>query len=621
MAESYLGSEVSIVERVRKELIDANERFAEFDEAIEFDLTFCGDMEHYDSDSGSTDRTLYRIKPKDPGIFRVWRYKTALVLKRFPVVVETRPPRKMPPDPSALAASKMAKHAIEDVLSEPIRGYDRVRRQVVGGALMARAWGAKLDFDPKLGLLFDDVDPRRIRWAPGFKDPHHPLNPWVDITVRMTVDRVKSMKAAGWKVPADLTGDRDDLRLGMTIRNDQPLSATTSAPSERDGSSDLVTISFRWYRFEKAYKVNLKAGERTLECVGCGKKSPSEAEAGVPEFPPALLGGCDQCGGDMVRVDSLETDKRLVISAPFSGHTEPFVDDRWPFDYPTFPILWYMAYPLPHRAIGQSDTSILRTVAISSNAMVRLAYETMLKSKPYFFARGEMQNAWGGVFTFQPEDGDIIYGKDDFARLDIMQGSGVNQSLFALLDRLQAAFRTNEGTSEVAMTPQQLKDAKVGALEIASETGNVVTDDHGALLYEAETCLFMCVAQALRELPSKPVRVQMPDGSWSYQRIGGAEMPDVDVKVGAGAKLDMLDADELAGFAQLAQMPPPMRRVYAQLAHIDPEVLSMLDEAEQEMQQMMQPSMPGMGGPPPQAGPPGGGMPPPDMAAMGQGVV
>lgn len=593
---------------------DANQRFAEFDRAVEFDLSFGLDSQHYENEPDQAERRASRIRPRDPGVYRVWAYSTRSTLKRSPLRIEARPGT---PDVTDEQAER-ARRRVEGIFTDWRRNYSDSRRRMVGGAIGARVGAIELCYDPAVGLFFDYRQSKSYRWAEGFLHPHHPMNPWAADITRMPLWKVKSMK--GWRVPANLQGDPGYRR--ETAGSSEYL-GPQAQPAESEGSAEsfVTVVKFR-ARFQREVPTRRKAkptmelepGMRHMACEWCGWTSPPQAEV-LEEMPP--VAPCPACGELAERVDHVPNEqdgvkykngKRLIICAPFSNAPEPFYDDDWEFDYPTFPIAWMVGAPVPHKAIGQSVSSVLKTPLSAKNALIRISYETLIRSMPYWVIPPDgVHNVYGLDFAFQPEDGNIMVSEHPPSMIEVKQGQGVNQSIFALMDRLDSVFRTNEDTNQVAMTPTQLSEVKVGALEQHSESGNISVDDYGVLLYEAETPIVACVAAALREIPSEEVGYADPmTGEYRFERTGGPTMAPLEIVVAAGHGLDDLDSDEMAAYMTLLQMPPEARAGFAALKHIDPSVLQKLP---------VMPPAPGSGAPvnapgaAPAPGPPMNGVP------------
>lgn len=593
-----LETEDDIVSRVRDLYVDARKRFDELHREIAERVSFGIDMEHYVSDVSAEERQLNLIRPKDPGMFRVWAYLVALFMQRFPVHVEVIPEERGPMQPEL----EQAKRALEDWVNDDGVDYDLVRERVVGGGLCGGAWAAELQYSENTGLVVVDADPRNYFWAEGYKHPQDRRNPWTMRRARVPVAEVRAM--FGSRVPLWLKGDD-----GFSPNDEPGIGAQSAQDGEGDGG--LVTLVFFRSRYEEPKKRSGRPSERMVQedmrymsCASCEYRTPPQGEMMVA-YPALAPGACPHCGADMSRVDWVDGEKyaegkRLVICAPFSGMTEPFYDDDWEFDYPTFPLLWWSVHNVPHKSIGPSRTSVLKTPTLVSNAMLLIAYQTMLRSRPYY-ARPDLgvQNYLGEEFGFGELDGDVMYYSRDYVKnpVEVVQGLPMNPQTFALLDRAQMMFKTNEGTSEVAMTSNELSNVKVGALEQQQQSGNVVIDRQGARFYVEESRLLSCVAAALREMRARDVRYRQPTGEWGFQLIGGETMPKVSVKVGSGYSLEKLDEQDVKVYMMLKSLSPEDRRNVAALNHADPSIVAMIEKAESEAARRMA-TMPGavMGG-------------------------
>lgn len=568
---------------VRGEVVRAQARNRDLYEAIDYDLRFTLSLEHYLDDNDSTEQALARVKPRDPGVFRIHRHKTAMVLKRFPVRVETRPAASGA-DPAAV---EQVRRKIEAELFNPQKGYARERRAMVSGALAARAWSMWLDYDPRVGLIHSATHMRNTLWSEGFRHPHQQLNPWMIRLQRVPIDVLRGVK--DWDVSPDLACD-DGTPDASGSNPDGPMSPGRGMQTREDDTNQrgLVTVAHLWQRYldvkpGKENRVPLEEDMRYMACPRCGARTPPQAEA-MQEFPDILPGGCPDCGADMVRIDVEPVEsgegRRYACVAPFGGVDKPLYEkEAWPFNYPTFPCQVLVAYPPPDEAVGLSDSNVLKTLTVAKNAMTRLAYETMLRSKPHTVFSGQVETVFGEAWGEDGEDYDIMVEANP-GGVRIVEGQGVNQSVFALRQQLDGDIFKNESTSEIPMTPGQVSDTKVGTIEQVTETGNIVTDDHGTLLYEAETPYFACIAAALRDMPSSETRYRAENGDWAFERSGGPSAPEVEVVVAAGSNLDKLDNDEIQAYMLLKQMDPFDREAFAQLKHIDQSVLFLMQKAD-----------------------------------------
>lgn len=606
MNESERKQPGEAVRRVRELIDEAQDRLRSDHEQIGERLSLGLDFEHYRTKD--TSQAPDRIMPRDPAIFDIWRYKSALVLKRFPISVRCRPVDDEAGDYSNEAADEV-KDALEDWLGNNRNRYKQTRRRYVGGAVAGGAWGARLDYDPeRRTAVVRPVDGRNILLPDGILDPHDPDCEWCIIIERTPTERVrrqgrwegadKAMPDSGYEVPGST--DNAYLKPGQVDLSNTGPDQSIIHPSAQ------TTIAYCYYR--NSYKRKRKKGEgevpegeQRLFCLECGFTSPPQREMLEP-LPLASL--CPHCGGlaelsiNPITEQAAYPDGRLVICAPLdNSQTEPYYDDKWPVPWPTYPVLWLTPYTFPHRVIPQSDVSVHKTGVLASNALVRLTYNQALKSRPLMAAPalGTFLNARGGNWTGKFEDGDILFASKAGPPppISFYQGSQPNNSVFALYDRLQGRMRESQGTSQISVDPQQSKDIPVGTVKTLTETGNVPLDDLGQLVYDAESPFFECIAETLRfaYVPARRIRYQMDDGRDGFKTVSGLRMPKVHVEVSAGANLDLVDVEKLNAYRALigvpegAPIPPAYRKGLARFLRVPHEVIRQIEQDEQEAQE------------------------------------
>ena len=452
------------------------------------------------------------------------------------------------------------------------------------------------------------LDSRNLILPDGIYDPHDPECEWAIVLDRVPTERV--MRQTRWKgaskaVPDNgydhpTNGDAGRLQPGQVDLTAGAGDASLVHPSAR------TTVAYCYYR--ESYKRKGKKldgrvppGEERMVCLSCGWTSPPQSANPAVMLPMAdACPSCAELTDQPITTEPAFPDGRLVICAPLNDQlSDAFYDNGWPVQWPTFPVMWWTPYSYPHRLIPQSDVSIHKTGVLAANAIVRLTYEQALKSRPLLkIPRVGITNAKGKPYAFRPEDGDVLFDdmKGPPGNVQLIQGQPLNTSLFALYDRLQGRFRESQGTSQLAMNPEQSRDIAASSLRIQTETGNVPLDDHGASLYEAETPLMDCLAETLRMayVPARQIRVPGFDGHDSFKAVSGLTMPRVQVQVSAGPSLDSVDIEKLDAYRALvgipegAPTPPAYRRGMMRLAKIDPDVIRQIeqDEAEAQEQQM-----------------------------------
>lgn len=562
------------------------------------ELDFVVDLDQWDDDTGN-EKSIDRIQPRDQSIWHVVVYKRGVALKRAPIHISVDPIDDTSSEDAE--GAEYMKHALEfDLIRDRTRNFKSVRRTYVGGALMARAWSAAVDYDPEeKRLRYRSVDPRSLTFTPSYLTPHDPDCPVLQETFRMPISVAKRK---GWRETEKLKPD-DGVAVGERASNPAQIpgtvsfsSKTTTADVKQQPGHELFTGLKTWYRHRppgsgghKTVERQLKQGERFFQCTSCKEQSPPE---GQTLYPDEVVQGCPECGGDLKLVthvtEESKDDRLLRITAPFCGAV--LYEGPWPVpDIPSFPYLWLVAYDVPHKAIGPSDVSQNWTVALAKNATLRLIWEQAVRSKPYYMVPAEGLRDYRGLpFDFTDENGDVIYNYSEGggARSEILQAAPVSASLFALYDKLEAAYKRYEGTSDVAIAPGESKDIPVGTLEQMIETGNVPIDDFVDLIQDAESMFFTIIAHYLRATltPEQVIRWHEDDGQVRFARLHGSALPVVDVTVSSGPSLDGVQSEKIKAYMTLVQTPPQYRRGLARFMRIDASVIQQIEKDDQEFQ-------------------------------------
>lgn len=595
------------VQRVATLLNDGQERFAQFHRLIGEELRFGHDLEQYVDDRGQ-ERRSQRVQPRDAGIYRVWRYNLGVVLKKFPIHITARPVDDQT-DPELAADMK---DALDWELTNPQKRYKDVRRRYIGHALAARVGTAFIDFYPSYGtygeIFVRPGDPTKTVFADGFLDPHDPLCPWLIDWQRVPVDQARAQFKNN-KIEAD-DGFSDVAGSASSIvtssGNVDVVGNNGVNPSMLEGRKSLCTIVRCHYRFdyEKRKGKNMEAdyrrltpGERYMVCVGlrgqgCGYQSETQANLNM-DLPARSALTCPDCGGNLKRMDAhvrdeeilMYPDGRLVIVTP--SVKDQLHDDKWQVKCRSFPMLWLVSHPAPHKPFGQSECSILWTDTLAKNSLARVAYETARRSRPYFGQpRTGLEDASGEPWEFRDEQGDTFYwtGMSPPNPIQVVQGQGVNDSLFKLYEVLDQRTQRNEGTSDFQLTAEQSKNIPVGTIEQLAETGNVPIDDFGQNVYDAEGLFhgIYCDYIAATYTPARLVRTFGPDGLPRFKRLHGPSLPAVDVVVSAGPNMSQLNRETIQNYELIASMDPTKRRGFARFAKIDPEIIRQIEQDERE---------------------------------------
>lgn len=544
-----------------------------------------------------------RILPKDPGVFRVLRYKASELNDRFPISVRCRPE-----DDSfgsmADAGCQDVQHSLEDWITRPRNFYKYTRRDVIWGGLTAGVWYARVDYEPRTNrALVTSRDPRWIILPKGFRNPHDPRCPWM-----IDIDRVPTriaQKTKNWTGAEKLRPDDGYDLIGQAPDQSNLHPGQVNLLADADGhawsSTDETTIARCYWRESYATKKApdeqrpLGEGLGHLKCQNCGFTSPPEAEMGRELNPLEVCPDCGQTaelqlfhGKDV----SSYPQGRMTIVAPFQPELETLWDNDWPCEWPSFPFFFFGSYTDPTEYLPQSDASVHRTAAMMSNAMQRLTYEQGMQSKAYWrIPRTGLTNSRRQPFTFSPEDGNVMYDESAMGAMQMTHypPSPINTSILSLYDRIQGQFKASDGTSDISLDSTQTRDIPVGTIKALTASGNVPLKEHGEMLYDCESFGFGALAETLRVCAASGMDVRHFDratGKPRFKKVYGAFMPRSEVVVSAGPTLDQTDSENLDTYEKLRATPPPYRRGMARFGKVDQEVLQQLSEDDAEAQRM-----------------------------------
>lgn len=586
---------------------EMREAFSPAHQAISKDLPFGLDLLQYDDDS-QYDRDLHRVKPRSQSIFRLWRFKLGVTLKRAPIHLNCEPVDEVD-DPTA---AEWLKRALEwELFGDRQKNFKHARTVYVGGALAGRCWSARWDFDPNRGkyggINCVPVDPRNITFTPGFLTPHDNECPLFAEMFRMPVRAAQGKR--GWKNTRKLKPDDGPGAFGDGRSNDVDLAGNVrlGGTAGEDGVDDQNNVGGfftgvkLWFRHETVNETlafrEFGPEQRYMKCLSCGEQSPSQAELQVEDLPELAERACPLCSGDMERQDAdirERENKRCLILAPFQDGLELY-DGAWPYKCSTFPYLWLTPYIFPHKPIPQSDVSLNRTVALGQNLVLRETYEQTMLSRPrYLLPRDGLENASGTRFDLSGPDAAMFY-TTDFPPdgVNVIQSLPVNRALFELHSMLKGEFRENEGTPDMSLGPERSRDIAASSLELQIESGNVPVDlfiDH---LYDAESTFLTTLGEIVIDTYSpQKIRYYDPEANvLAWRLLYGSEMPMCDVTVSAGPSLDNVKEENIKAFMTLTQgIPPQYRRAFARFAKLDRSIIDEIEKADQQaaMQQQQQ---------------------------------
>lgn len=503
--------------------------------------------------------------------------------------------------------------------------FNVVKRDVVASAVHGGVGIAKLCAVAGFGAFGSEiypetVDPTKFYMAPGFRDIHHPLCPYVLEVVPMQIEEIRrlgklSNARGGWNVPDDLT---PDVRAGEIRANH----TTTDGPASRQTGNDIVWVSFLWHKRDITAKqvarvVELPPPAQYMICPGCKWQSPPQAG-----LPPEAPGPCPQCGSEdpLRRVDREVLDVaeltyprgRIVIAAINQRWREPFYDGKWPErdmgndrirGLRSFPYWYYTQHTDPRRAVPKSNTHLHSDEQNMIDMLTTLGYWQAVRNRDWIVGKpGSLENAQGLPFEQTLDPREWFMGIKDVtsaAMLRQFQGSGMSAGLEQMIGLVKRSLAESEGTFTL---PQQgLKGIAVGTAKAAERTGDAPVDEAVDILRDSLGPYVGVWADwwSIVTTEAKATRFSREDGRREWLYIEGADIPQMDVILTAQPRLELKNVEQSQEMLRILSIPDPiMRRLAWEGVGLPKERLAEFEDEQQKMQEKQ-----GMPGQPPGAPP------------------
>jgi hypothetical protein len=612
--ERYPGE--TIAQRVRRELADARAHKATTDRFIGEELRFLFDLDQYQNEPARQHRGD-RIRPVDFAMYDDWEYRKGQVVQNAPIFVRASAVERST-DPAAQRRVELAKHRVDYQLRDNrFCNYDDVRERWIGGALAARMWAYRWDFDSRLGAAGEVVprlvDPRMLYWPQGYMTPHDPACPRLHEVFRMPINEARAMP--GWRNTEALRPDKgeailDAIQASGTFTNGDTIYFDSSVRGDDAmlAGDGIATFCMTWYRFEfdrvkPPTHVALTADQRFMQCSSCDMKGPRQYELAdlmnAPDFQLPKKEECPQCGGPMRRIDkevrtpdqiAYEQGKCMVITCLNGSVEEELYDDSWPVpDCFSFPYAILTCQKEPHRAIPESRVSVGWNMTVGRNFTMAKIYEQAHASRATkLFPRRGIEDRNGTALDDMDSLADVLFYTSDLPQraIDVIQGAPVSPALFQLYQLLHGAYKENEGSSRFSFGPQDSKDIPVGTLKQMTDSGNVNINAFMRAVYAAESISFTLLLAYLRKYDTEQrwIRFRGKDGKQAFELIRGIDLPDADITCSAGPDLSNVTEETIKAAMQLSQMPKELRRIIGRASGIDDSMLEELDQAQAEME-------------------------------------
>jgi hypothetical protein len=595
-------------------------------------LAFCLDLEHYKRETGYTNDRR-RIQPKGQQLFNLVRHKLAQ-LSTAALNLMCSPVQPMMDGTKA----EVSKRLIEQTIYDPMRRYKVVRHRMILAALAAGRGATAIEYDPRIGVCFRNVDPRRLHTCPGYYDLHDPRNPWVIEEVPMRLSAVRAMKSAGWSVPRDLMPD--DWKSDYGDGNQQDTSriqfdGDSNKPGADEGNDTdgIVTILKCFYRAHPDGSSQPEAPSRALPRDEWHYRSPDGQripagpglEDGTEEPPMGMDGMPLPLVTENDAEDQFPTapDGYLCIVAPFYKGQKPLFEDyTWlpgkvneDVVLSAFPYMQMLGYRHPLRLVGTSDTQLNHSMQVIDNASFRAAWEQMRMAQAIMvFQRGALVDESDRNFVLTDQPIQIAYAKDRMAAeaVQIHQAPGMNAAMpqFRTMLNQQWAYI---GSGDIAMPAERSRDIAVGTMQAMQQMGDLPVRLHLEDLGLEESIGFRVVLDYTRAYMTAKQMVTWvaDDGDQMYAEVTAEDLAPMNVMVAPPGEKSVLDTERLQAISQFAgqtsQSPELMMALLAE-TNFSPETKRALGQLAQRMmamqQMQMQPPQGAEGAPPQDEGAP-----------------
>lgn len=580
------------------------------------ELDYSLKLKHYHNDTGQT-RNQQMVQPHGPEMFNHIRHQWAQ-MTAVPTYIECRPQQPGTDDP---AMAEDAKLALESVLHDPLKGYDKTRRRWIMGGLAARQWVMAVDVEPTPQYPNGDVCFRLIPgWlfhvAPGWQEMHEYTCPWVGEESTMRYGDVMSRK--GWKNLDQVMPDTRatsgrgsiDQASYAPLGNSSVWQKTPVANEDTPSATEIVTIYKWWFRFDgetytEETDVPLSPYEQYAECPMCGYQTadvPRDLDGSVATSTQVDM--CPQCGAapllpvrEAVKEDTYFRfpKGRLVIVAPKCGVV--LFDDEWPHEMRSFPYAMARAYDHPMDVSGLSETALHWTSQMVLNNLRRFGWEQMRRNVDVLVApKDGLVNSKNQTFQWTDMQGQIAYWTKMEAVNGIkhFQGSGIPTGLPALYNIFSEQFQTGRGSTDLGMTASQIKGTPVGTVQTFVEQGELPGRDKIKAIQEEESVFFGVVLDILCQIwqDGRAVRYLGPEGEFKIKQLQQASLTNMEVFVTAAPTMAIIKGDELRNlieWTRLMATDPAAGMIAAEMANLPPSAVRRYMQMRQQLGTFMPP--------------------------------
>lgn len=626
-------------EQVMNDLAYAVQRYGRTHELIKEEIEFVLDQKQYDDNEGHG-RSDAEIQAVDQSLLSACRRKWSQI-KAAPIYLTTF--AQNPNDGDGFAAERM-KWALEHVIYSPRNLFRRKRARALLGAVVGRRWYLLAEWNADLNEFVFSTHPMSdVLRQPGCGELHDPMCGWVILRRRISVQEARA-RARRYGLDeeevAKIRADADGSAGGQSnsSRSQRPGMETLDDSNPEGGPSggmqDTVILLTGMYRYDpKQAYVEEKLGapeklppeEQYMHCWTCGYEERDHPMDALSGELPATGMPCPQCLADPKNDGAEETDVPMLERVDTVQQIERYAEcpngrwievleesrivlhnDQWPYMKPSgetlrsFPIGEYFIYDDPRDDYTHSDVSWQFNQQALATHIMQWGVEQMRTSgRIIIMPRGALVDSRGRAITPNNRLDQIAWTKDPMLAKAIQefQPTGIPPGWGELLSTVTQSFRSNLGTGELGLGPQDSKNLPVGTTHAIIESGDIPVDDAISMVRDQDSMLFGVLADMIQCCwdAARWVRYLGPEGQMAHEYVSAADLTGVDVEVMGAPQFDVLQGGKMERMMTWFNMLPPQQRLAAKWLNLPP------TEVMQYQQDMAAYMGAGTGG----AGPPG----------------
>jgi len=478
---------------------------------------------------------------------------------------------------------------VQNEMSNPWKDFEGCLYEAVQSAREMRLGVVWMDWESNLGpfgeILYRSIDPRRIMWDQGFRDPHHPMCrrllerrrvpvdwvyknfPGTESWIKPDKDRVDPRERKRDEIPLVRLGDNHTLEP-MRAVNDNRVELWLL------WDKDDPTVDKR----EAEADLELAEDERYMVCTNCKKyrslmqgelQEQGKIEGGLPRMIEDSCPVCSALGesGTLKRIDTRANEehiksyyggRRFTIFSPFNKGPDDGVvwDGDWPVPSArSFPGLFIQSYVKPGKTIGPSDVQLMWDQQLASDNLRTMALQRTYENRVYWEIPAVGFNDYMGRRHVMRDDQlNMIFrdmSKANFGgEIRIHAAPSFDAAGWSVaFNATQAALLQYRPKVDFGLTPESTKDIPVGTVEALERQGSVPIADFNKRLGQAISKFAGVLSDYVHATytPQRISRLNM-EGVEIAARMWGRDLPNYDFVIEINPPFSGLDKARAGAF-------------------------------------------------------------------------